>query len=141
MTFEMEAIENSAQQAEVAALGLNSPFTSGPASIRRWLVDRDRGLYFINLGGGGERPYFLVLADRNGVLLQAEAAEEADGDFAPNAATVSWSFNSIVIPKREAERVDEILALLRESLQAYGHLGNTKVVKSISVALVKPSFV
>lgn len=141
MVFEMEQVQSAAQKAEAAAFGLESPFTSGPAEIRRWLVDRARGVYFINLGGGGERPYFLVLAGRNGVLLQAEALNKADGEFLPKGITVAWSFRSIVIPKREAERAEEILALLNESLQAYGYLGNAEVASSISVAMVTPSFV
>jgi len=142
MTFEMEKIQTDAQRAEANALSLKSPFTSGQAAIHEWLVDRERELYFINLGGGGpDRPYFLVLADRSGVVLRAEGREKSEGRYMPQGITVAWNIESLAIPKKQSARSGELLALFSEALRAYGYLGDASVAKSVSVALATPAFV
>src|SRR4051812_48938670 len=104
MAYVLEEFTSPQQQAEFAQLNLASPFTSGPAVVRAWLVDRERGLYFINLGGGGERAYSLVLADRNGVLLRAQGERRATGQFVPKGVDENWSISSASIPKDLASR-------------------------------------
>jgi len=136
MTYILETIVTPEQRAEVARLALASPFTAGPAVVKEWLVDRERGLYFINLGGGSlEMPYFLVLADRTGVLLMAEGERHTTGPVVPRGLEESWEIKGISIPRSFANRNGEILAMFREALQAYGSLGDPDRARSVNVRL------
>jgi hypothetical protein len=101
MAFVLETIDSIEQRAEIVALGLKSPFNSQPLELcRRW-VDRARGLYFMNLGGGGsEKPWYLVLADRGGPVLEARGWEWASDPMLPETLEVKWNIESLAIAKR-----------------------------------------
>src|SRR5688572_16295654 len=140
MSYILEKVVTPDQRAELARFDLASPFTSGPADVYEWLVDRDRGLYFINLGGGVDRDYFLVFADRTGSLLRAQGERRAK-DASPGRVDEFWRLESISIPRALAARKEEILSLFREALAAYGSLGDAKRAQSVSVNLGTPKLV
>jgi hypothetical protein len=141
MAFVIEKIESAKQRAEFESLRLISPITRQPAKLGRWVVDRERGLYFVNFGGGAaEMPYLLALAEQGSVVLQAEGREQSKGPIVPNGVDVSWNVQSITIAKSEASRADQLLKALRDALLAYGSLGNPDVVKSVRINMTDPSF-
>ena len=72
MTFLLEAVDTQARRTECASLGLISPPTMKPYhEDYKWVVDRERGLYFVNFGGGySEKPWSLALVVKGVVSLK-----------------------------------------------------------------------
>jgi len=142
MTFVTEKIGTDEQRAEFAGLGLISRITRRPAQLSEWVVDRERGLYFVNFGGGaGGAPYFLALADKDGLVLDAQAYEKSDGPYRPKGVEVEWTVESIAIPQRAAILAKDLVTALSDALKVYGSLGNAEVTKSVQVKLVSPRLV
>lgn len=135
MAYVLEEITTPEQRAELAKYELQSPFTSGPADVSEWLVDRKRGLYLINLGGGIDKPYFLVFADRNAVLLQVEGWRRGSGLTVPKGVDETWTIESVPVQRYLAKRIPEILKEFRRALVAYGSLGDATIARSVTVKL------
>jgi hypothetical protein len=112
MPFVFERLNTPERQAEFRDLKVISPLTrklADPELMSGWVVDRERGWYFMCLGGGAaEMPYFFVLADKDGAVLNAHGrVKHLKG---PSAGTVdiTWTI--------ELLNVDELTELLREAL-------------------------
>lgn len=140
MTFVREEIDTAERRQERDGLHLVSPVTRSSFDEPRWFVDRERGLYFVELGGGGpEIPFVFGLADKTGVLLEAQARAETVGEYHKKNIDLTWHLSRIKIRKEYAARADELLARLREALESYGLAGNSTVTKSVRVELPVPA--
>jgi hypothetical protein len=142
MSFAVENIETAAQVAEFESFALKDPFRHEPLRASPWAVDRQRGWYFVNLGGGAsEMPWFLRLFNREGLDVQIRGRQKAKGPRQPNSIEVWWALERIEIPKQHAARTDELLQLITEALQAYGINGHSELTKAVHVTVIAPTFV
>ena len=143
MAFQIEAIDTPEKRAEFAAFNFTYPLSHTPLDARKWVVDRERGLYFVNRGGGSPRevPFFFSLVTSEGTRINCEGSMDAKGDIYPDGAVVTWNITLIQIPKDEAPRREEIVAWIYEALKLYGNLGNPEITKSTSVNLPSPELV
>lgn len=136
VSFVVEKVETPEQLAEFESFQLKDPFRHLPLRPSRWVVDRERGWYFINLGGGAsEMPWFLRLFNRAGLAVNIDGRCRAVGKMKPKSVEVWWHLESIEIPKEHASRTDELLQLIVEALHAYGSLGRSELTKAVHVKL------
>ncbi len=140
MPFVFEDIDSPAKQEKADAFARLSPFSRGRADLKKWLVDPEQGLYFLNLSGGGpDSPYYLVLADADGTaLLQARGLQSVSGPYRPKSVDVVWDIDSITIAAHARGQEEHLLARLREALDAYGSFGNPEVTRSVRANLPAP---
>jgi hypothetical protein len=142
MSFIAEKIQTPQQIAEFESFALKDPFRHEPLHPFTWAVDRERGWYFVNLGGGAsETPWFLRLFNREGLVVNMHGRQRASGPRQPHSVEVWWNFELIEIPKQHATRTDELLQLITEALQAYGINGRSELTKAVHVSLTAPKFV
>ena len=144
MAFAVETIETPERRAEFDAFKFTFPASGRPAESKRWVVDRDRNLFFAGLGGGAfEMPYFFRLVSKEGVIADCEGTYQVMGkdEVYPDGLNVVWSVSLIEIPKAQKDRVEEVLAWLREAFLAYGYLCDPELTKSSSVNLTAPRLV
>lgn len=141
MSFVVEEIKTAELIAEFESFGLKDPFNGQPAHPWRWVVDRERGWYFVHLGGGAsEMPSFLVLFNRAGVVVDIQGQERAKGPRLPKSVEVWWTLEGIVIPKQHANRAGELMGLIEEALTVWGALGNTHLTKAVHIKSPAPVF-
>jgi hypothetical protein len=142
VSFVAEKVETTDQLAEFESFQLKDPFRHLPLRPSRWAVDRVRGWYFVNLGGGAsEMPWFLRLFSRAGLVVNIHGRYRAVGEMKPKSVEVWWHLESIEIPKQHASRTDDLLQLIVEALQAYGHLGRSELAKAVHVNVIAPRFI
>jgi hypothetical protein len=143
MVFVIEKIETDEQRAELASLGIKSPFNrKEPARVRKWMVDRDRELYFFSFGQAGPvSDSYVGLADRGGMVLEASGDLDASGPDVPGGIDVRWNMTSITVPRAHATRSEFLLGALDEALHAYGYLGDVEVTRSVAVTLTSAKLV
>lgn len=142
MSFAVEKIETPAQVAEFESFALKDPFRHLPLRRSRWAVDRERGWYFVSLGGGAsEMPWFLRLFNREGLVVNIHGRQRAKGEMKPKTIEVWWHLERIEIPKQHATRADELLQLITEALEAYGSLGQIELTKAVYVNVIAPTFI
>lgn len=141
MSFLSEKIESVEERAEFDSFGFTIPGSTTPLFSERWTVDRDRGIYFVTLGGGGEIPLFLRLVEKGGVTINLQGHERAEGDMQPHTLEVFWKITKIAIPRQQASRVDEFMQWIKEALIAHGHFGYIELTKNTNVDLAQPKLV
>lgn len=142
MAFQIEPIDTPERRAEFDAFKFTYPLSQTPLESRRWVVDRERGLFFVNRGGDAfELPYLLCLVTNEGARINCEGTMDAKGNAYPDGAVIKWIISSVQIPKELAGRSEEILAWLHEALMLYGNLGDPEITKRTSVKLPSPVFV
>lgn len=143
MAFVVEKIVTREQRAEFGAFQVTYPDAPIPLEARSLVVDRDRDLYFIGLGGGVfERPFFFRLVSKNGITVSCEARYEVRGkhEIYPDGLDIVWNVSLIQIPKVYATRSEEIVGWIREAFLAYGYLANPELTKSTAVNMPSPKF-
>lgn len=142
MSFIAEKIETPEQRKEFESFALKDPFRHEPLMPFTWAVDRKRGWYFVNLGGGAsEMPWFLRLFNRNGLIVNMHGRQRASGARQPKSVEVWWNLERIEIPRQHATRTDELLDISIEALQAYGINGRGELTKAVHVSLTAPTFI
>jgi hypothetical protein len=141
MSFVTEGIDTPAQRAEFESLGLKNPFTQAPLRPWRWAVDRERGWYFVSLGGGGEIPWLLRLLNREGVDVVVHGRQRSAGDRLPHAIETWWKLETIRIPRQQAARAAEFLQLIREALEVYGSDARSELNRAVHIKICAPTFI
>jgi hypothetical protein len=114
MGFVTEDINTPERIREFEEMKLISPVTGGPAERWRWMVDRERSLYFLPLGGGfSDIPKLFALVFPGGT-----ATIECEKDSA--RGLTKWIILRVRISRALAPRAEEIRGLMHEALKAYG---------------------
>jgi hypothetical protein len=141
VSFVSERIESAKQRAEFDSFGFTFLGSTMPLFSKRWTVDRNRNLYFVTLGGGGELPYLLRLVEKDSITINLEGSEEAKGGMQPHSLEVFWKITRIEIPAAHASRADEFMQWIREALVAHGHFGYIELTKKTDFSLTQPRFI
>ena len=142
MGFVNESVDSPQRVAELSDLGLVSPIDNRPPVPWRWAVDRERGHYFVSFGGGSfDVPLVFALVVPGGTVW-IEGRNEQHGNIFQRTVEIDWTISSVSIPRALASRSAEILALVREALEAHGLGFDPTPVKRVRVAeLPRPVFV
>jgi hypothetical protein len=142
MSFSLEMVRTPEERAELDDLGLTSPITNKPVAVTRWVVDRERGMYLVSLGGGGnEIPWVLVLVVKGFGNVRAEGREHSSGEYRKNGVEISWELISVTMTEPMRSRERELRQALEDALTAYGSLGNVEVVKTVRVRMAPTRFI
>jgi hypothetical protein len=142
MSFALEMIRTSEERAELDDLGLTSPITNKPVAVSRWVVDRGRSMYLVNLGGGGnEIPWLLVLVVKGLGIVRAEGREYSSGEYRKNGVEISWELISVTMPEPMRNHEQELRQALEDALTAYGSLGNVEIAKTVRVRMAPTRFI
>jgi len=142
MAFSLEMIQTPAQLTEFRSFAFKSPITRKPVEKDRWVVDRGRDMYFVNLGGGSmEMPWFLVLVLKNVGVVRAEGLDRSAGEFDKKDIEVWWDITKVSMETALRPRETEIRQALQDALVAYGFLGDPGVTKAVHVKMAPTQFV
>lgn len=142
MAFSVEKIETPEQRAEFNSFGFMRPGTKMPSEALTWIVDRFRGVFLVNLGGGSlERPYFFRLIAPNDIDVRFEGTLQTDGDIGAGGLEVWWRISEMRVHHSQKNRIAEIGDWIREGLKVYGALGSSQHTKVVHVELPIASLV
>jgi hypothetical protein len=135
MAFINERIDTPETIREFDGLKLVSPVTGGPPERWMWTVDRERGVYLVSLGGGfGDMPRIFALVLPEGTV-RIEGRSSEQGAIAARAVEIEWNVSAVRIPRALASRTGQILALVREALDAHGMSFDREPVRSVKISL------
>ena len=120
------------------SLNIYSYVPKGPGSKRliHWTIDRERNVFLVGLGGGaGPFPERFALV-WNGEIVSLECSSRRRRDERiPTALAVDYRVLGIYLTPALMNRREELLALVREALDAYGNIGDRTNVETVTVAI------
>jgi hypothetical protein len=136
MPFVNETIAE-ADKAKYEAYGFKSPFRNEFVAPKKWVIDRERDVFLICLGGQGrersEIPLIFVLVWK-GEIIRFDTFYKGHGD--PQAGQEFWwNVLDIVIPSLLKSKKTEIFQLIREALTEYGDGIDSKYVKATHIGI------
>jgi len=102
----------------------------------KWTIDREQNSFLIFLGGGvGPFPELFALV-WNGEIITLECSSRGRRDeHIPTAVAVDYRVLGIYLTPALMNRREELLALVREALDAYGNIGDRTNVETVTVAI------
>lgn len=104
----------------------NSGSFRRPIALYRWVIDRERDVFLIRLGGGGPweggdapKPKEKLALSWKGEVVKFEARVSAVGDA--KVWVANWEVVNIYIPQALEAHRDMVRQLIREGLDAMGN--------------------
>lgn len=141
MTFSNEEITSPEAIREFDSLGIISPITGKSPERWKWTIDRERGIYFISLGGGfGEIPKVFVLVAK-GELIFLEGNSHTTGSPGKGNEEIWWKIHDIKIPSLMLSHAEQIKQWICEALVIYGSYYDDEFFKAVHVDLASPTFI
>jgi hypothetical protein len=101
-----------------------------------WTIDRERNSFLVFLGGGiGPFPErFALVWNGEIVVLECSSRRRRDEGI-PTAVAVDYRVLGIYLTPALMNRREELLALVREALDAYGNIGDRTNVETVTVTI------
>lgn len=135
MAFVNELIPEE-QKAKFSFPVFTRPDGSKP-TLWKWTIDRERDVYLVVtnvLGGGyeGTPPDEYYVLSWGGELVSFAAEQHLSGSNSKDM-TLTWNVHRLDIPPSLQERRDQVLQLIRESLDTQGLLYNRSRVSVVNV--------
>lgn len=135
MTFVNELIPE--EQKDKFPFPVHIAYDGSKPTLWKWTIDREQDAYLVVtnvLGGGYEgtpSDEYYVLS-WGGELVSFAAEQHLSGSNSKDM-TLTWNVHRLNIPPALQERRDQVLQLIRESLDAQGLLYNRSRVVAVDV--------
>ncbi|MBC7951620.1 MAG: hypothetical protein H7Z12_07320 [Rhodospirillaceae bacterium] len=124
MAFVVEFIPDETKE-RVDFSSLNYPKKGMPDSPLQWVIDKERDIFLISsgnpVGGPDFVPRHCFVLWWGGSFVKIELEYKVTGRFKTGDQDITWSLRGLYPPAELEPRRNEIIASLKEALDAYGH--------------------